>query len=151
MTIGNVVDNLIELETNLCFLYEYFVEKFPEDAAFWTQLAEEENNHANLLENYKKFLPIEFQKLNKKLLIQTIEDIRKNLEDFKIFPPTSEKALSLAYLLENNVGEMHYQELISSSSNAETIRVFQILNFADKDHAQRINKHINEKKYDKNA
>ena len=142
MTIGNVVDHLIKLEKSLNLLYLYFGELFPDDSSFWNQLAEEENNHASILDNYKKYLPIEFQKMDKKPLIQTEEDIRKNLKDFKNFPPTIEAALNFSYLIENNAGEIHYQSLLMQNSSAETIRVFQILNFADKDHAKRIKDYL---------
>jgi hypothetical protein len=146
MGIGNVVDNLIKLEEDLSLLYEFFGKAFPEDAPFWTQLAEEEKNHAKLLIHYKKFLPIEFQKMDKKILIQTEEEIRSNLEEFKKSPPTVETASNLAYLLEKNAGESHYQALLEKNPTPETVQVFQTLNFADKDHAKRINRFFSNKR-----
>lgn len=146
MAIGNVVDNLIKLEKCLSSLYEHFGKTFPDDSSFWNQLAEEETNHANLLENYKKYLPLDLQKMDKKILIQTEEDIRLALSKFKDIPPTLEAALNYAYLIENNAGEIHYQALLEKAPCAETIRVFQILNFADKDHSKRINEYLMTKK-----
>jgi hypothetical protein len=138
LSVANVVDNLITLECAISALYLLFAKLFPEDAAFWNQLAEEEVHHADLLRNYKNYLPLEFQKMDKKKILQTEEYVRKSIIDFKAATPHYEAALHMAYMLENNIGEIHYQGILDSCSDTERTRIFQVLNFADKDHAKRI-------------
>lgn len=143
MNIGNIIDDMISLETSLSSLYMFFSELFPKHSKFWLQLSIEENGHAKLLENYKNVLPIEFQKISKKDVLKTGEDIRDCLRKYEINNPSLQEALNFSYLIENNTGEIHYQALLDSQSSAERITVFQVLNFGDKDHAKRIKDYLN--------
>jgi hypothetical protein len=142
MPLGNVVDNLIRLEKTLAVLYGFFGKTFPDDAVFFRALAREETSHAHVLTTYKNILPIEFQKMDKKALIRTEEEVRRRIEKYETDPPSLEEALSFAYLIENNAGEIHYQSLLECETDSESVRVFQTLNFGDRDHARRINRYL---------
>ena len=138
---------MIDLERGVESLYKYFGEIFPEHASFWNQIAEEENNHANLLEEHKEHIPAGLKNLDTTLLLQTIKDINTSMEKFKTSPPTVDEAFNLAYLLEKNAGEAHYQAILEKKNVSADTGVFQTLNFADKDHAKRINEYILAKSY----
>ena len=138
MSNDNNIDYMIKLEMRLSSLYKYFSEIFPDESSFWDQLVQEELDHASILENYKKFLPPGLKIIDKAIIIQIVEDIEKRMEKFKNSPPTLQEAVNLGYLLEKNAGESHYQAILEKNASEETVRVFQTLNFADKDHARRI-------------
>ena len=49
-----IIDESILLELNISELYKVFNQAFPEDAYFWWQLSEEEENHAALIRDTVK-------------------------------------------------------------------------------------------------
>ena len=147
MSKEDIVQDMIALERNIESLYKYFGEIFPDHAPFWNQIAEEENNHANLVEEHKEHIPAGLKNLDTTILLQTIKDIDTSLKRFKISPPTVDEAFNLAYLLEKNAGEAHYQAILEKKNVSADTGVFQTLNFADRDHAKRINDYILAQKY----
>ena len=142
----DMADFFIQLEKDISELYHFFAEIYPEDSEFWNQLVLEENNHAALLEEYRRYVPRVFIGMSKTILMQTLEDIQKNFQKFRDFPPSPEEALNFSYLIEKNAGEAHYQAQLEKKHLSKEFSVFQVLNFADRDHAKRINEYISVRK-----
>ena len=76
----DMADFFIQLEKDISELYHFFAEIYPEDSEFWNQLVLEENNHAALLEEYRRHVPRVFIGMSKTILMQTLEDIQKNFQ-----------------------------------------------------------------------
>ena len=147
----NLIEESMELELNVSELYQLFHNHLPDDAPFWWELVTEERNHAELIrqgkEHYEpngKFpetllsskLP-ELKRANKELAV-LISEVKGN-------PLSRKDSFNTALKLEISAGEIHFQEFMSSDTTA-TIQeeIFRELNSADKDHAERILKYMNE-------
>ena len=138
----NFIDEAIELELNMSKLYGVFSEYIDEDRAFWYRLEVEEKNHAALLKTALDF--IRFDKFpsglvpdNLEILKESNQKIREAIGTFTA-DPDRKLAFKLAYALENSAGEVHFQEFMEKKVSDTVSEIFQKLNQADKDHAERI-------------
>lgn len=143
-------DESIRLELNAARLYDFFRELFREDAIFWGQLAEEEKNHAALLQDGRdRFYPI--GKFPVHILPSSITSIVwanrgivTLLDKYRERHPTREEAFNTALSLEQSAGEVHYQEFMEKGSSSRVEEIFKDLNRNDKDHALRIRSYMEE-------
>lgn len=140
----------MNLELNVSSLYSVFHQTFPEDANFWWVLVLEEKNHAALfrsgidsLEQIQKF-PHDLLVKNIKILHKENQKLQDLVAQYKLFPPEREEAFNLALKLENTATELHFQKFMTGNGGCLIDNIFRELNEADKDHAQRIYKYMQE-------
>lgn len=137
------LDTAIELELCMSELYFFYANLFPEDSEFWWKLANEEVNHASLLESghiylEKGILPEEIVYKNITSLTRTLEKIRKLILEYNQTDPSFEDAYYEAVKLESSAGEFHFQVLMTEETDSKIVKIFQELNGDDKDHNKRI-------------
>lgn len=142
--IDRIIDESIELELNAAALYLLFHFAFPEDKEFWWQLHKEERGHASLLTTLKDtFLPAElypesFVPPSLSKLQKVNRELKDLLEKFRQNPPPRGEAFQVALQVENDAGEMHFQQFAEKKPQSKIEEVFQTLISDDKDHVQRI-------------
>lgn len=136
-----LLEEAIQVEINMAKLYLFFRDNFTKDKDFWGKIAEEEAGHAALLNLAKDF----FDKYPKNILYDNInalkavnKKIKSIITNYTIKKPSEKEAYEQAFRLENSAYELHYENLLESSSNEEAIKTFQKLNEDDKNHANRI-------------
>ncbi|MFN2370591.1 MAG: rubrerythrin family protein [Candidatus Krumholzibacteriia bacterium] len=145
-----LLDAAIGLELAISRLYLRFHHDLPGDADFWWQLAMEEKNHAALLRSVDMMattaagvpdglLPGRVQELRD--LVARIEEC---LVRYAGSPAARDEAFALALELEQSAGEAHFQNFMESDGSGSLARVFQSLNRADMDHAQRLRSYMTE-------
>ena len=142
--IFQIVDEATTLELNVAQLYLYFHHKFPDDSAFWWQLALEEKNHAALLRSGWEHL-IKAGKFPSEIVpaaLNPLAAVNKRMEiilaEIKERTPSREEAFRLAIQLEESAGEIHFETFIKMPPKTTDGQMFQILNQDDKDHARRL-------------
>ncbi len=149
-SIEQLVDESIKVELNVAKLYRVFQNLFPEDAKFWGELASEEDSHANLIEIGKETLlscdefPIEILASSVDEVRQVNDKIEALLDKFSHKKPSRKESFEIAISLEESAGEMHFQQAVTSSSDASYIEIFQKLNGDDVGHAKRISDRMKE-------
>ena len=139
------IDKAIRLELDMAQLYSIFAEYLEEDKVFWYRMEQEEKNHAALLKTGRDFVrfnkfPIRLLPEQEAALNESINLVSRYMDEF-IDKPGREWAFTSAVELEKSAGEAHYQNFMDSDADDNLTRIFQDLNRADKDHAQRILKY----------
>jgi len=136
------IEQFIKLELNARDLYLLYQRLFKDDALFWKQAAEEEEQHAKVIEMTLR-LPEEFpdnfifQDLEK--LKAMNKEIEETIAAYKKKPPYKKEAYGRAVYFENNAAELHYRQIAGRQDILKEFNFFQKLNKADKDHADKIN------------
>ena len=141
--LSELLEVSIELEKAMSELYFLYEKLFPEDEKFWWTLANEELNHASLLESGRMYLerdqlPEELLYENISYLKETLDKIRKMISEYTQSTPKFEDAYYEAVKLESSAGEFHFQVLMTEKSDLKIVKIFQELNGDDKDHNRRI-------------
>ena len=143
-----IIDEAIELELNMSKLYGFFSEYIEHDRSFWYRLGIEEKNHAALLKTAKDF--ISFARFPQGLMPEDLQMLQESnskvLETINRFleNPDRELAFKMALELEKSAGEIHFQRFMDKRSRDNISDIFQKLNQADKDHAERISMYMKE-------
>ncbi len=139
-----LANEAIQLETQVGRLYLLFGEQFPEDAAFWEQLAIEENNHAELIRTGVDFF-MKGDVVPEAVLSAPLASLQAAnrrlsglLEKYTQQPPSRAEAFYAALATENSAGEIHFQRMVTGPAESRVVELFQQLNTDDKDHADRI-------------
>jgi len=147
---NNMIDESMALELNVGKLYRVFRDCFPDDAPFWRQLSLEENNHAALLRTLKS-TPLPVDKYSVESLSVSVDDLRhtisgltKYIDKFRDTPPSRSDAFNMSLEIERSIGEIHFQVFVQEKAKSQTHAVFQQLNKEDKDHAERIQRYMQE-------
>lgn len=139
-----LIETSITLELTVAKLYFLFHELFPEDEAFWWQLALEEKNHASLIESGQKSFgpmgkfPTGLLKGSFQELEHAIRDIESFIKQYESTPPSRETAFNTAVNIENSATELHFQLFMEKESDLRIDEIFKKLNKDDKDHEKRI-------------
>jgi len=147
----NLINESMKLELNVSELYRLFHNNFPDDATFWWDLVIEERNHAELIrqgrEHYEPKGKFPDSLLCSKLseLQRVNEELAVLISEVTVNPLPREVAFNTALKLELAVGEMHFQQFMNNDIATTPEEIFKELNSADKDHAERILKYMNEK------
>ena len=148
--IFQIVDEATTLELNVAHLYLYFYHQFPDDAAFWWQLAVEEKNHAALLRSGREHLikkglfPLEILPKALTPLVEVNKRLTTLLAETKESAPSREHAFRLAIQLEESAGEIHFETFMHMMPKTTAEQMFQHLNQDDKDHARRLHHYVQE-------
>jgi ferritin len=141
---SHLVSESIQLELNVAELYLLFHNSFPEDGAFWWELAVEEKNHAALIKSgFEDFYPMSL--FPRDLLARKLKDVRMAnsrleslLATYKAASPSREEALNVALGIEQSAGEIHFQKFMEKQAESDIDKVFQDLARDDRDHSERI-------------
>ena len=149
--IEEIIYESIKLELNIATLYTVFQKAFPDDSAFWSKLAFEEENHASLIKDGRyTFLSEPESAFN--LLAPDVMMLKKVnaklaglLEKYNKTAPSRETTFNVALYLEESAGEIHYQRAMEWSEAPTMVKMFQLLNTDDKDHADRIRTYMSGK------
>lgn len=148
--IHSIIEESINIELNISNLYAVFHQTFSEDAEFWWRMVLEEKNHAALfrsgfesLEAINKF-PHDLLMKNMDILQAENKKLINIIENYKLIPPSRDEAFNLALKLENSAAELHFQKFMDDDNSSVIDRIFRELNTADKDHAQRLTKYMEE-------
>jgi hypothetical protein len=101
--------NCVDLEIAVSLIYKEFMLMFPDESAFWGQLAEEEENHARLylagdiLKVTGEFSGIRFPP--SVFITKTLEFTGQIQEQIRNRPITLKEALDMALKLEKTIAE----------------------------------------------
>lgn len=142
MDVIKYLEEAIKIELNTAKLYFVFSDYFKEDYDFWWTIANEELNHAALLKT-----SIEYVKLNnlpEEVILNNIGemiDLNKKIDEvIELFKsnPSRQTSFEIALNIETSAGESHFQELMSTHTDNEIIKLFQYLNREDINHYDRI-------------
>jgi hypothetical protein len=145
------LDEASALETIMADLYSSFERSFAEDAIFWKQLADEELNHAALIQNVKsdpevsKWFVHDAPDDLVKETIKTMEWATSLVIKYSEEKPDRLTAFNTAIEVEKTAWELHYQSLMTKKSDKWFVDIVQELNNYDRDHLRRINLYIKEK------
>ncbi len=143
-----LLESCIELELRAAALYECFAACCPQDCTFWAQLRLEERNHAALcraaLDSFSRrgILPGGILPASAAQLRRAGERLDAVLSRCRVDPPTRHAACRIAVKLENDMGEQHFNAFMNQQPESGIERVLQQLNRGDKDHAERIELHL---------
>ena len=145
------LDEASALETIMADLYSSFEKSFVEDAVFWKQLADEELNHAALIQNVKsdpevsKWFVHDAPDDLVKETVKTMEWATSLVIKYSEEKPDRLTAFNTALEVEKTAWELHYQSLMTKKSDKWFVDIVQELNKYDRDHLRRINLYIKEK------
>ena len=145
------LDEASALETIMADLYSSFEKSFAEDAVFWKQLADEELNHAALIQNVKsdpevsKWFVHDAPDDLVKETVKTMEWATSLVIKYSEEKPDRLTAFNTAIEVEKTAWELHYQSLMTKKSDKWFVDIVQELNKYDRDHLRRINLYIKEK------
>ena len=149
--VEDFLDEASALETIMADLYSSFEKSFAEDAVFWKQLADEELNHAALIQNVKsdpevsKWFVHDTPDDLVKETIKTMEWATSLVIKYSEEKPDRLTAFNTAIEVEKTAWELHYQSLMTKKSDKWFVDIVQELNEYDRDHLRRINLYIKEK------
>lgn len=144
-----LIEEATRLELNVAKVYLGFHRRFAEDADFWWKIAIEEENHAALLLSGELYFmdagmfPVELVCTS----LATLIDLNNELECMLVHesdePLSRAAAFNLAITLEESAGEIHFQHAMHETEHpSKAIKLFQSLNEADVDHADRIRNYM---------
>ena len=142
------LDEASALETIMADLYSSFEKWFVEDAVFWKQLADEELNHAALIQNVKsdpevsKWFVHDAPDDLVKETVKTMEWATSLVIKYSEEKPDRLTAFNTAIEVEKTAWELHYQSLMTKKSDKWFVDIVQELNKYDRDHLRRINLYI---------
>ena len=149
--VEDFLDEASALETIMADLYSSFEKSFAEDAVFWKQLADEELNHAALIQNVKsdpevsKWFVHDAPDDLVKETVKTMEWATSLVIKYSEEKPDRLTAFNTAIEVEKTAWELHYQSLMTQKSDKWFVDIVQELNKYDRDHLRRINLYIKEK------
>jgi hypothetical protein len=113
--------NCVDLEIAVSLIYKEFMLMFPDESAFWGQLAEEEENHARLylagdiLKVTGEFSGIRFPP--SVFITSTLEFTGQIQEQIRNRPITLKEALDMALKLEKTIAESIVFDFPESSNS----------------------------------
>lgn len=149
LNLRRLIEEAIKLELNMAKAYLSFQHGFAEDANFWSQIANEERNHAALLKIGEQYFldagmfPSELVDTSLESLINANNELECTFMRGKGTPPSRAFAFNFALKFEESVGEIHFQQAMQKVEHpSEAIKILQSLNEADKDHANRIRNYM---------
>ena len=147
-----LIEEAARMELNMAKVYLSFHHRFPEDANFWWKLAIEEENHTALLRSGEQYF-LDVGMFPSELVdtsLATLKNLNSKLESIISYeeesPLSRAAAFNLAIKLEESAGELHFQHAMHETEHpSEAVKLFQSLNAADVDHADRIRNYMRRK------
>jgi rubrerythrin len=131
---------LIEHEIAIRTLYRKYAKKFPELQKFWTQLSNEEQEHAQMLQSLKRKAPLKSEDKRMNINIQSVQTAlmfcRNEITGANRVKDI-EEALSIAKNIENTIIEKKFFEIFHKYP-AEVEGVFKRIEESTRQHFVRI-------------
>jgi len=143
-----LIEEAIQLETNISDLYAIFSNAHKEHTEFWSQLSREEKGHALLIKNATarcdlgELLSNVVIPENLTRLERCNHHIKALLKQFQESPPSPEDAFNIALELEQSAGEIHYQKFMNTGDDSSLDKVFQKLDQEDKAHSEQLHAYM---------
>jgi tRNA U55 pseudouridine synthase TruB len=113
---------MVQVEMAVADFYLGCLERFPEDASFWSRLAKEELAHADIIAKLAELVrvqPNEFT-IGNSVPLNAINSftrrIRSNVDEIRHGELAAKDALLIAYHIENTVIEMSYVQVINTNN-----------------------------------
>ena len=134
-------------EMEIYTLYSSFSELYKEDREFWKTIAEEERNHAVIMQKSYSYLESE-NKIFTQIIPTNIISIIDNKEKIDLLIsnfynlPDRVFAFNLALHIETSLLESTYQKFMTSDFESKDNILFQKLNGEEKDHIKRITQYM---------
>jgi hypothetical protein len=148
LSISRFIQESIDMELNISDLYQLFGVKFPGDYDFWWRLSMEEINHAALIESIddvfteETILPPDMIDKRIEELIKMNLFIKDRLEQYKAEAPQRQESFEIGIILENSIGEFHFELFMTEEPGTQMTEIFQKLNGEDINHAKRIENYM---------
>lgn len=142
-----LIQEAAKFEMDIYNLYISFGKLFLEDSAFWNKIADEERNHAVIMQKSYSYLECDNKIFNQIIpnnilsIIDNKEKMDKLIIDFNNSPERT-FAFNLALLIETSLFESTYQKFMASNFESKDNILFQKLNGDEKDHIKRITQYM---------
>lgn len=142
-----LIQEASKFEMDIYNLYVSFGKLFIEDSKFWETIAEEERNHAVIMQKSYSYLESDNKIFNQIIpnnivsIIDNKEKIDKLITEFKKSPERT-FAFNLALNIETSLFESTYQKFMASNFESKDNILFQKLNGDEKDHIRRIKQYM---------
>jgi hypothetical protein len=126
-----ILRQMTRLERNVGALYARFAALFPQDSAFWAQLALEEERHAVLIETMKEYFMKSRDIMNRltasgeDTILSVNAKVEKLLENTGAHVGDRHEALVIALQIEQSAGETHFQSAIEAGGGSPSLLVFE--------------------------
>jgi hypothetical protein len=146
---GRIVEMLAKHEEAIGELYSEYAKKFGSLAQFWEKLADEEEQHAYWIRRLDRRILeedcgyIDTQKFSTKMVDESLERIKKKLEEAKNGEVELKDALKFAMSVEESIIESKYFEVFVGDI-AEIKQVQYCLEEVTREHRERIAKALSE-------
>jgi len=143
-SIAERIHEAIRVEQNMAEVYQIIELAFPQDAAFWAQLCQEERGHVALLQSSEDYFDAQgdvirdMASLPLEALRARNVDLRDLIARYRTAAPPRAEAFEVAVRLEEALGEAELQQLASNGSQTPEYDVFRQLLNSCRDHALRI-------------
>jgi hypothetical protein len=139
----DIVDTLAKHEEVIGRLYQAYAQRFPEHQPFWSQLADEERQHADMLHRLHRRMQagegtICEDAFNKTCIHDSLSRIEQLIQEALKPDLTLHDALSNASVIEKSMLEQRYFEVFAGNC-PEIQHIQNFLAQATEDHRDRIN------------
>lgn len=142
-----LIQEAAKFEMEIYNLYTLYSKLFINDSKFWNKIADEERNHAVIMQKSYSYLESDNKIFNQIIpnnilsIIDNKEKVDKLIIDFnkshdRVF------AFNLALLIETSLLESTYQKFMASNFESKDNILFQKLNGDEKDHIKRITQYM---------
>jgi rubrerythrin len=124
---------MVEAETTVAEFYRVCSEKFTEHSTFWDSLAREEMAHAEVIRKLIELVNIQPNEFTagKSTPLDAIKSFiartKSNIETLQRGALPEEKALLIAYHIENTVIEAQYADVVNTENQEYTALLAQII------------------------
>ena len=145
-----LIQEAAKFEMDIYNLYTLFGKLFIADTRFWNKIADEERNHAVIMQKSFSYLESDNKIFNQIIpnniisIIDNKEKIDNLIIDFNNAPDRV-FAFNLALLIETSLFESTYQKFMASNFDSRDNILFQKLNGDEKDHIKRITLYMKQK------
>jgi hypothetical protein len=144
------LDEARRLELIVAELYTLLAKLFPEDHDFWHQLAQEEKDHAALIDaiGANPNLSKKFVSSSAPDLLREIQEINEWLSllkvEFSEGKPDRKTVFDTAVKIEKSAGEINYQSFMTKQTDSWILIGLQHITKYDLDHLERLEKYMKE-------
>lgn len=144
---------LKNIELNAGYLYFAFRDTNKEDSSFWWHLANEEFNHAALIQTCIEFLnndiDVSFMIKEKTKNLKIFNDYLIDIKKTYLESPSRSKSFEIALNIESDTSETHFEYIMTNTNidvNNSIITILRQLNKDDINHLERITNYYNKLK-----
>lgn len=145
--VKEIISKMEMLERFIGQLYKTYARIFPANYSFWTELSQEEEQHAKLVNDLKKELEnsnifFDKRRFNFNAIQTTIQYIQRKIRQANDGLINEQEAYNVSWDIENGLLEKNFFRTFTSNQN-EVKRILDKLLHDTEDHRNRINKKKN--------